>query len=70
MLTEPTPTPDAVINGIFEFAGVREAHSDPGAVSRAESILRALSWDSLNGCYMFWVCGMYVGVELDGYVHS
>jgi hypothetical protein len=39
-------------------------------VSKAHRILREIKWDALNGCYYFHLAGMYVGVELDGYMHT
>jgi hypothetical protein len=35
-----------------------------------ERILREMRWDGLMGCWMVEYCGMYVGIETDGYVHS
>jgi hypothetical protein len=38
--------------------------------SQAELILKDLQFDTIMGCYHFNLCGMFVGVELDGYVHT
>lgn len=37
---------------------------------RSREILESLKWDSLMGCYFFHSHGMFVGIELDGYMHT
>lgn len=36
----------------------------------AEKILKEVRWSMLDGCWLFQYCGMTVGVEKDGYVHT
>jgi len=36
----------------------------------AQDILGELRWSEVNGCFYFTKWGMYVGVELDGYIHT
>jgi hypothetical protein len=38
--------------------------------TNADSILQDLKWSSINGCYYFERWGMWVGCEVDGYIHS
>jgi hypothetical protein len=56
---KPNPTPKQVIDAITQ-----------AFPNDCERILRDMRWDSINGCYMFDFAGMYVGCELDGYIHS
>lgn len=37
---------------------------------RWRDYIRELRWHNLMGCYSFTTCGMFVGVELDGYIHT
>ncbi len=62
----PDKVPEAVIDAIAKWYGM---HRDEGR--RAEGFqqaLRELRW-SLDH-YSFDAMGMYVGVELDGYLHT
>lgn len=34
------------------------------------SALKALRWDSMNGCYAFTWAGVFYGVETDGHIHT
>ena len=34
------------------------------------AILREMTWDGLNGCWMIERYGISIGIETDGYVHS
>jgi hypothetical protein len=78
MTQEPSPMPEAVIMAIFNYADVQETmkcHNNSCLscklmTERAHAILKELKWDSINGCYFFTVGNCYVGVELDGYVHT
>ena len=48
---------------------VRESlHKSFGPI--ATEIIKDLKWDSLNGNYYFVRWNMYIGVEVDGYIHS
>ena len=33
-------------------------------------VMRALRWDSMNGCWAFYYTGIFHGVEADGYIHT
>ena len=33
-------------------------------------IMEALRWDNMNRCWCFIWCNMYVGIELDGHIHT
>jgi hypothetical protein len=35
-----------------------------------QKILAELKWSPIDGCYFFHLYGMFVGVEVDGYIHS
>lgn len=51
------PVPDVVIEAIYKFSP-----------TKFESLLRGLRWSFDH--YSFDFAGMYVGVELDGYIHT
>jgi len=36
----------------------------------AERVLRDMRWSSLDECWLVRFCGMTVGIEPDGYIHS
>ena len=36
----------------------------------SKEILASLQYDGILGCWYFTRWGMFVGVELDGYIHS
>jgi hypothetical protein len=55
----PEPLPHPVRQAIWK------AYPD-----QAGEIISSLEWDGLNGNFYFWRWGMYVGVELDGYIHT
>lgn len=35
-----------------------------------ENVMAALRWDSMMSCYCFGWLGMFVGIELDGHIHT
>lgn len=35
-----------------------------------DKVMAELRWDSICGCWLTSVCGMTVGIETDGYIHS
>ena len=45
---------------------VREAKGD----RVSENELATLEWNSLMGCYLMGWCGMTLGIETDGHIHS
>lgn len=82
-MKEPSPMPEAVIDSVC--AGFREYKpcpcwddipgADPCPVKlydmrKAHDILRKIQWDAIMGCYFFMLGTMFVGVELDGYIHT
>lgn len=58
----PTQVPDAVLRGM------RKAF--PASTPPVEELIKQLRWDTLNRCYSVEYMGTYVGIELDGYVHT
>ena len=37
---------------------------------RYRDVMDALRWDAMNKCFCFGWAGMYVGVEMDGHIHT
>ena len=35
-----------------------------------DQLMKVLRWDSMMGCYCFGWAGMFLGVELDGHIHT
>jgi nitrogen regulatory protein PII-like uncharacterized protein len=35
-----------------------------------ERVMEEMTWSGVTGCWMVRYCGMFVGIEKDGYVHS
>jgi len=85
-MKEPCPMPDAVIQSVLkthikpcpccrERAPRACRHREPGEdecqnpdTSKAWHTLREMRW--MGDHYAFNLVGMYVGVELDGYMHT
>ena len=61
-MRKPETIPQAVLDGARRW---RDQHPN----TRNDSS-ESPRWDALNGCYFFVSNGVYVGIELDGYVHS
>jgi hypothetical protein len=61
--------PDAVIEAVWKL--VHNPEELKASCQKFQSALRLLGYDSLGGHYYLnpW-CGMYVGIEKDGYTHS
>lgn len=74
-MKEPSPMPDGVIDSVFSFHAKpclccreeRRECKNPD-VRGAHQILRKMRW--MGDHYSFTYAGMYVGVELDGYIHT
>jgi hypothetical protein len=88
-MKEPTPCPEAVIDGVRSL--VRDTVQCPDCIGggrwcetcdgdgrvydlkactrKFERFLRDLRWAGDHYCIPNW-CGMYVGIETDGYVHT
>ena len=58
----PDQVPEAVLQGM------RKAF--PASTPPVDELIARMRWDVLNGCYTVEYMGMYVGIELDGYVHT
>lgn len=58
----PTEVPHVVIQGLLK--------AFPAPAVPVTELIARLRWDCLNGCYAVEYAGMYVGIELDGYVHT
>lgn len=74
-MKEPSPMPDAVIESVFSAHTRHEKCPECGHLlkvdaSKAHRILREMYWLGLEGCYGFNLAGMFVGVEVDGYMHT
>lgn len=62
----PKPVPERVPQAVVDSI-VSRFHDDP---LHAERVLQGLKFDTINGNYYFYFAGMYVGVEMDGYLHT
>lgn len=60
---ENHPNPPAVPSAV-----IRALHNKFGAT--ADDYIAAMRWDGLNKCYMLQWAGMWLGIEIDGYIHS
>ena len=58
----PAQVPQAVLEGMLK--------AFPASTPPVDTLLQQMRWDALNGCYYVHYMGMYVGIELDGYVHT
>ncbi len=67
-MKRPESIPPAVRAGVERYAR-QHAHDDTGAPD-AEALIASLEWDPLCGCYGFSRGRMWIGVELDGHVHT
>lgn len=59
-MQKPEQVPQAVKDGVARYA--RQHDISPDMID--------LQFDCIMGCYYFMRCGMFHGVELDGYVHT
>lgn len=35
-----------------------------------DDVFKRIQWDNLNGCFYFYDQMLYVGIEIDGYLHT
>jgi len=54
------PNKETVKDAIFKAKGEVEG----------KKIYEGMKWDSINGCWMVEWCGMWLGIETDGYMHT
>ncbi len=64
----PDKVPDAVIDSIAKSCGMEHYPDDQCKPLEFERRLRELKWSMDH--YFFETHDMYVGVELDGYMHT
>lgn len=67
MAAKPEKIPEPVLEGIRRYVSQHNLTTNQHVELLGP---KSLKWDSLNGCYYFMRHGMYLGVELDGHVHS
>jgi hypothetical protein len=60
MPTEPEPKmSDTVLENLYQ-----------AFPRQFQDILYRVRWSHLDGCWLVTLCGMTVGIETDGYIHS
>ena len=65
---EQHESPASIEHPDLEWA--RQIVRDSKGSRVSESDLDTLCWDGLCGCYMMAWCGMVLGIEPDGHIHS